>query len=94
MKNRFTVRVTVRCPPKRTMRGMNAISVDSRLKGVEPRRSEITASGVWSIAGSYTIGIALFNLPLEEMVFFGMTNLLVVWGVTLLAVPGFDEATT
>lgn len=42
------------------------------------------ASGIWTISGQYTLGVALFNLPVEEATFFLMTNALVVKGILLL----------
>ena len=39
----------------------------------------------WSIAKDQTTGILFFNiLPLEEVVFFFITNVLIVFGMTLL----------
>ncbi|NWG05883.1 MAG: lycopene cyclase domain-containing protein [Chloroflexi bacterium] len=39
----------------------------------------------WSISPSQTTGILFFGiLPLEEMVFFFITNVLIVFGMTLL----------
>lgn len=42
------------------------------------------SSGTWSIDPAQTTGLKLGVLPLEEMVFFLMTNVLVVFGMTLL----------
>jgi lycopene cyclase domain-containing protein len=42
------------------------------------------ATGIWTISSSYTLGIKLINLPVEEATFFLVTNLLVVQGVLLL----------
>jgi len=40
--------------------------------------------GIWSISPTQTLGIRLpGNLPLEEALFFLMTNLLIVFGITL-----------
>jgi putative membrane protein len=39
----------------------------------------------WSISASQTLGISLFGiLPLEEVVFFFITNVLITFGMTLL----------
>jgi lycopene cyclase domain-containing protein len=40
--------------------------------------------GTWTIDPAQTTGIKLGPLPIEEMVFFLMTNLLVVFGITLM----------
>jgi lycopene cyclase domain-containing protein len=40
--------------------------------------------GTWSIDPARTTGIKLGPLPLEEMLFFLMTNLIIVFGVTLM----------
>jgi len=42
------------------------------------------ASGIWTISTTYTLGVKLINLPLEEATFFLVTNLLVVQGILLL----------
>ncbi|WP_435319894.1 lycopene cyclase domain-containing protein [Haloarchaeobius sp. TZWSO28] len=39
--------------------------------------------GIWTISPDYTTGIGLFGLPVEEMVFFLVTTLLVVQGIVL-----------
>ena len=41
-------------------------------------------SGTWTIDPAQTTGIKLGPLPLEEMVFFLMTNLIIAFGVTLM----------
>ena len=41
-------------------------------------------SGTWTIDPTQTTGIKLGPLPLEEMVFFLMTNLIVAFGITLM----------
>jgi lycopene cyclase domain-containing protein len=41
-------------------------------------------SGTWTIAPAQTTGILLGALPVEELVFFTLTNTLIVFGVTLL----------
>lgn len=38
---------------------------------------------VWSISDTHTIGVAIGGVPLEEIVFFGVTSALVIGGVTL-----------
>jgi lycopene cyclase domain-containing protein len=42
------------------------------------------ASGTWTINPAQTTGIKVGPLPLEEMVFFLMTNLIIAFGVTLM----------
>ena len=44
-------------------------------------------SGTWTIDPAQTTGIKLGALPVEEMVFFLMTNLLIGFGITLLRSP-------
>jgi lycopene beta-cyclase len=44
-------------------------------------------AGIWSIAPQYTTGLHLFGLPMEEALFFLVTNLLVVQGVLLFLLP-------
>ena len=44
-------------------------------------------AGIWSIAPQYTTGFHAFGLPLEEALFFLVTNLLVVQGVLLFLQP-------
>jgi len=40
--------------------------------------------GIWSISPRHTLGVALGGvLPLEEIVFFALTNILIVFGMTL-----------
>lgn len=51
------------------------------------------AAGIWTISGTYTLGITLLNLPIEEATFFLVTNLLVVKGILLL-LRGSHEALT
>ena len=41
--------------------------------------------GVWTIAPETSTGLLVFGLPVEEGLFFLVTNLLVVWGVVLYA---------
>ena len=43
--------------------------------------------GTWTISPSLTTGIKLAILPLEEMLFFLVTNIMVVFGITLLLSP-------
>ena len=54
--------------------------------------------GIWSIAERYTVGLNVLGLPLEEAVFFLMTNVLVVQGIVMFrpmgAVAGTAEAVT
>jgi lycopene cyclase domain-containing protein len=42
------------------------------------------AGGTWTISPTQTTGIKAGPLPLEEMAFFLMTNLIIVFGVTLM----------
>jgi lycopene cyclase domain-containing protein len=44
--------------------------------------------GVWHISRQYTFGVGVAGLPLEEIVFFGITCLLVVNTVVLVNTPG------
>jgi lycopene beta-cyclase len=44
--------------------------------------------GIWHISPRYTTGLHLFGLPLEEALFFLVTNLLVVFGIMLFLRPG------
>ena len=44
-------------------------------------------SGTWTINPLQTTGIMLGRLPMEEMLFFAITNVLVASGVTLLLTP-------
>ena len=39
--------------------------------------------GIWYISGTYTTGLHLFGLPIEEAIFFLVTNLLVTQGIML-----------
>ncbi|MFC6836910.1 lycopene cyclase domain-containing protein [Halomarina ordinaria] len=41
------------------------------------------ATGIWHISPTYTTGVALVGLPLEEALFFLVTNLFVVQGLVL-----------
>ncbi len=43
----------------------------------------ITQAGIWWISEAYTLGLKAWGLPLEEMVFFLLTNLAVVQGLLL-----------
>lgn len=42
--------------------------------------------GIWSISETYTLGVSLGSLPLEEAVFFLVTNVMVAQGVILFVV--------
>lgn len=44
--------------------------------------------GVWRISPVYTTGVKLFNLPIEEALFFLVTNLMIVQGLILLNTMG------
>jgi len=41
------------------------------------------ATGIWHISPTYTTGVDLFGLPIEEALFFVVTNLFVVQGLVL-----------
>jgi hypothetical protein len=41
-------------------------------------------NGIWTISETYTTGLGLLGLPLEEMAFFVVTNCFVVQGLVLL----------
>lgn len=43
--------------------------------------------GIWSISEKYTLGLKILGLPLEEALFFMVTSLLVIQGLTLLHCP-------
>jgi lycopene beta-cyclase len=43
--------------------------------------------GIWEISATYTTGIFIFGLPVEEALFFLVTNLMVAQGVTLFLSP-------
>lgn len=42
------------------------------------------SSGTWTIDPAQTTGLMLGSLPMEEMLFFLMTNVIIVFGITLL----------
>ena len=46
------------------------------------------ALGIWAISSRFTTGLHLFGLPIEEAIFFLMTNLIVVQGLVLFLVLG------
>ncbi len=41
------------------------------------------SNGLWTISPAYTVGVAPFGLPIEEMIFFLMTNVFIVQGLVL-----------
>jgi len=47
-------------------------------------------SGIWTISPTRSIGVDVLGLPLEELMFFGLTNLMVVQSVALLTTPGMS----
>lgn len=49
------------------------------------------AQGIWRISASDTLGWSLFDLPIEEAVFFLLTNVMVVQGLLLLLYPPADQ---
>lgn len=44
-------------------------------------------SGIWRISPDRSLGVFLFGLPLEEFLFFLITNLMVAQSIVLLATP-------
>ncbi|MBR9988950.1 MAG: lycopene cyclase domain-containing protein [Gemmatimonadetes bacterium] len=48
-------------------------------------------AGIWSISPRYTTGVHIAGLPMEEAVFFLVTNLLVVQGVLLFLQPSLER---
>jgi lycopene beta-cyclase len=48
-------------------------------------------NGIWEISERYTLGPRPLGLPLEEAAFFLLTNVLVVVGVLLFALPGLPR---
>jgi lycopene beta-cyclase len=48
-------------------------------------------NGIWEISQRYTLGPRPLGLPLEEAAFFLITNVLVVVGVLLFALPGLPR---
>jgi lycopene cyclase domain-containing protein len=46
---------------------------------------------IWVISPTFTVGLNPFGLPVEEAVFFLITNVLSAMGVLLFAVPGLPE---
>ena len=44
-------------------------------------------SGVWTIDPKQTLGIKIGPLPIEEMVFFLVTNMMISFGITLMIAP-------
>jgi lycopene beta-cyclase len=49
------------------------------------------SQGIWDISRRYTLGPRPLGLPLEEAVFFLVTNILIVSGVLLFLIPGMQE---
>lgn len=48
-------------------------------------------AGTWTISDRYTLGPAPFGLPLEEAVFFLVTNIMVVFGLVAVLQPVLEE---
>ena len=48
-------------------------------------------SGTWTIAPAYSLNVFLGPLPVEELIFFLLTNTLIVVGLTLVATGGARE---
>ena len=46
------------------------------------------SAGVWTIGPAQSMGVRLGSLPLEESVFFLVTNMLIVFGMTLMLTGG------
>jgi lycopene cyclase domain-containing protein len=42
------------------------------------------SSGTWAIDPAQSTGVMLGSLPIEELIFFALTNTLIVFGMTLL----------
>jgi lycopene cyclase domain-containing protein len=49
-------------------------------------------AGIWQLSPDHTTGIALFGLPLEELLFFLVTNLVVAQSVVLFLAPELTPA--
>jgi lycopene cyclase domain-containing protein len=49
-------------------------------------------AGIWQLSPDHTTGIAIFGLPLEELLFFLVTNLIVVQSVVLFLAPELTPA--
>ena len=49
------------------------------------------AEGAWAISSEFTTGASLWGLPLEEALFFLLTNVLVVTGMGLFIEPALNE---
>lgn len=49
------------------------------------------AQEIWVISSVYTVGFNPFGLPIEEAVFFLITNVLSAMGVLLFSIPGLPE---
>jgi lycopene cyclase domain-containing protein len=45
------------------------------------------SAGTWMIDPRQTTGIMIGVLPIEEMVFFFLTNVIIVFGITLMLTP-------
>ena len=52
----------------------------------------ITQAGIWEITDATRSGLELFGLPVEEALFFLVTNLLVAFGLVMLERPRVPEA--
>jgi lycopene cyclase domain-containing protein len=44
-------------------------------------------AGIWSIDPAQTLGLYIHTLPIEEMVFFLLTNVIISFGMTLMLAP-------
>jgi len=47
--------------------------------------------GIWDISQQYTLGPRPWGLPLEEAIFFLVTNILVALGTLLFLIPGMED---
>lgn len=47
-------------------------------------------AGTWEITSRYTTGFQIAGLPVEEVVFFLLTNVMVVWGLVLIEALSLD----
>jgi lycopene beta-cyclase len=77
----FVARVVLRAPGA----FVTAVAVPTLYLWIADRIA--IGAGIWSISPEYTTGLHLLGLPVEEALFFLVTNLLVVQGVLLFLDP-------